>query len=53
VLDEKVSPRIFVAAGIIIAGVAIITVARNRKTPGTPPRRAGPEAIAEPVCEKA
>ncbi|MBI2813159.1 MAG: EamA family transporter [Opitutae bacterium] len=31
-LHEAVSPRIFVAAGIIIAGVAIITVAKNKKS---------------------
>jgi drug/metabolite transporter (DMT)-like permease len=36
VLDERVSPRIFVAAAIIIAGVALITVAKNKK-PGTKP----------------
>lgn len=30
-LHEPVSPRIFVAAGIIIAGVAIITVAKSKK----------------------
>jgi drug/metabolite transporter (DMT)-like permease len=31
VLHETVSPRIFVAAAIIIAGVALITVAKGRK----------------------
>ena len=31
VLHEPVSPRIFVAAAVIIAGVAIITLAKNRK----------------------
>lgn len=31
VLREPVSPRIFVAAAVIVAGVAIITVAKNRK----------------------
>lgn len=40
VLHEPVSPRIFLAASIIIAGVAIITVAKNRKTLVTPPRQA-------------
>ncbi len=32
VLHETVSPRIFVAAAVIIAGVAIITVSRGRKS---------------------
>ncbi len=40
VLHEPVSPRIFVAAGIIIAGVAIITATKNKQTPVTPPRPA-------------
>jgi drug/metabolite transporter (DMT)-like permease len=31
VLHEPVSPRIFLAAGVIIAGVATITFAKNRK----------------------
>lgn len=31
VLDERVSPRIFVAAAIIIAGVALITIAKTKK----------------------
>ncbi len=35
-LHEPVSPRIFVAAGIIIAGVAIITVAKNKKLVAAP-----------------
>lgn len=35
VLHEPVSPRIFVAAAVIIAGVATITVAKNKK-PATP-----------------
>lgn len=32
VLHEPVSPRIFVAAAVIVAGVAIITLAKTRKT---------------------
>lgn len=55
VLHESVSPRIFVAAGIIIAGVAIITVAKN-KQPLAPPARSqtdGPSlqtvAVANPA----
>lgn len=35
VLHEPVSPRIFVAAAIIIAGVVIITVTKNRKPAAT------------------
>lgn len=50
VLHESVSPRIFVAAGIIIAGVAIITVARSRKA-AVPSRSAVIVAPAEPVRE--
>lgn len=53
VLDETVSPRIFVAAAIIIAGVALITVAKNKKPAANTPRPATvatvaptPEAIA-------
>lgn len=40
VLDETVSPRLFVSAAIIIAGVALITVAKNRKALVIPPRQA-------------
>ncbi len=36
ILHEPVSPRIFVASAIIIAGVAIITTAKNRKSPPVP-----------------
>ncbi|MBI2497475.1 MAG: EamA family transporter [Opitutae bacterium] len=53
VLHETVSPRIFVAAGIIIAGVAIITVAKSRKAVSAPPRHAAAVATAEPVRENA
>lgn len=54
VLHEPVSPRIFVAAGVIIAGVAIITVARNKKTLVIPPRQAVAVAVAvvEPARER-
>ena len=31
VLDETISPRLFLAAAIIIAGVALITIAKNKK----------------------
>lgn len=51
VLDERVSPRIFAAAGIIIAGVAIITVAKNKKTLAIPPRQAVAAAAVVPVRE--
>jgi drug/metabolite transporter (DMT)-like permease len=40
ILDETVSPRIFIAAGVIIAGVAVITISKNRKTVAIPPRQA-------------
>ena len=53
ILHEPVSPRIFVAAGVIIAGVALITVAKNRKAPGPAPRPAGAVAPAEPARENA
>ena len=36
VLHEPVSPRIFLAAGIIIAGVAIITATKNKKPAALP-----------------
>ena len=37
VLHEPVSPRIFIAATIIITGVAIITLAKNKKPVATVP----------------
>jgi drug/metabolite transporter (DMT)-like permease len=40
VLDETVSPRLFLAAAIIIAGVALITIAKNKKTLTIAPRQA-------------
>ena len=40
ILHEPVSPRIFTASAIIIAGVAIITTQKNRKTLAIPPRQA-------------
>jgi len=42
VLHEQVNPRIFVAAAIIIAGVAIITLAKNKKPAATTPPDAAP-----------
>ena len=51
ILHEPVSPRIFVAAGVIIAGVAIITVAKNRKS--TPSRPAVVLAATEPARDNA
>lgn len=54
ILHEQVSPRIFLAAGIIIAGVAIITVAKNRKALAPPaPGRAVATATADPARESA
>ncbi|HEX2860027.1 MAG TPA: EamA family transporter [Lacunisphaera sp.] len=40
VLHEPISPRLFVAASIIIAGVALITVAKARKAPAGQPASA-------------
>ncbi len=55
VLHEPVSSRIFIAAAIIIAGVAIITATKNRPAPAAtaspvpaPPVAAGAEARATP-----
>lgn len=39
-LDEPVSARTFVAAAVIIASVAIITVQKNRRQLAVPPRQA-------------
>jgi drug/metabolite transporter (DMT)-like permease len=49
VLHETVSPRIFVAAAIIIAGVAIITVAKTVK----PVARPAPDKSAGPATPAA
>ncbi len=53
VLHEPVSPRIFVAAGVIIAGVAIITVTKNKKSPAAPPHPAEATGPAEPARKSA
>lgn len=53
VLDERVSPRIFVAAAIIIAGVALITIAKSRKPaarPSTTPAVGGPADVRQVVA---
>ena len=47
VLHEAVNPRIFVAAAIIIAGVAIITVAKTIKAAPVAPAAAQSKATAE------
>ena len=52
VLREPVSPRIFAAAGIIVAGVAIITATKNQKSLVTPPRQAV-AATNEPATSEA
>ena len=53
VLHEPVSPRIFLAAGVIIAGVAIITVTKNKKSLAIPPRQAvAAAAVPEPAQER-
>ena len=50
VLHEPVSPRIFVSAAIIIAGVAIITVAKTIKpAPAKPPEELPP--ATEPLTQ--
>jgi len=40
VLHEPISPRLFLAATIIIAGVALITIAKSKKQAVIPPRQA-------------
>ncbi len=50
VLHEPVSPRIFVAAGVIIAGVATITIAKTKKSPAAPAITVAP---AGPARERA
>ncbi len=52
VLHEPVSPRIFVAAGVIIAGVAIITITKNKKSMTLPPRQAVAAVTPEPLRER-
>jgi drug/metabolite transporter (DMT)-like permease len=53
ILQEPVSPRIFVAAAVIIAGVAIITVAKNRKrAPASSPVPAAPHPLRVQVAAK-
>ena len=47
---EPVGPRVFVAAAVIIAGVALITAAKNRKAPVVPSR---PVVVAAPVTQEA
>jgi drug/metabolite transporter (DMT)-like permease len=51
VLHEKVSPRIFLAAAIIIAGVVIITITKNAKPKAAPAPPTEPEAT--PVANTA
>jgi drug/metabolite transporter (DMT)-like permease len=52
VLQETVSPRIFVAAAIIIAGVALITVAKNKKPAAKPVAVSAPAPGAVPATQK-
>lgn len=47
VLDETISPRLFTAAAIIIAGVALITIAKNKKSLTIAPRQAA--AVVNPA----
>ena len=44
VLNETISPRLFLAAAIIIAGVALITIAKNKK----PVARPAPSEVEGP-----
>ncbi len=53
VLHETVSPRIFVAAAIIIAGVALITIAKNKKPAAKSPTVPTPAPGAVPATQKA
>ncbi|HVT73825.1 MAG TPA: EamA family transporter [Lacunisphaera sp.] len=53
ILREPISPRIFVASAIIIAGVAIITTQKNKNTLATPPRQAIAAADVHPDDEPA
>lgn len=48
ILDEPVGGRVFLAAAVIIAGVALITIAKNRKAPVAPPVSARPPGGATP-----
>jgi drug/metabolite transporter (DMT)-like permease len=52
VLHEPVSPRIFVAATIIIAGVALITMAKNRNLPAGSGRPVVAAAPVAPASER-
>jgi drug/metabolite transporter (DMT)-like permease len=44
VLHEPISPRLFLAATIIIAGVALITISKTKQPAVTPPSPAAPPA---------
>ncbi len=49
ILHEPVNPRIFMASAIIIAGVAIITTTKNKRSLAIPPRQAVACTEAEPA----
>lgn len=51
ILDETVNPRIFTAAAVIIAGVAIITFAKTKAKPTAAPA-AAPSSTATPAPVK-
>jgi drug/metabolite transporter (DMT)-like permease len=51
VLHEPVSPRIFTASAIIIAGVAIITTTKNKKSLAILPRQAVAAAEVRPASD--
>jgi drug/metabolite transporter (DMT)-like permease len=52
VLNETVSPRIFVAAAIIIAGVALITIAKNKKSAPKPTAATASLPSTAPAVQK-
>jgi drug/metabolite transporter (DMT)-like permease len=50
ILDESVSPRIFLGAAVIIGGVVIITVSKNRKAkPAAPLASPTPAPASQPA----
>jgi drug/metabolite transporter (DMT)-like permease len=52
VLHEPISPRLFLAATIIIAGVALITISKTKKPAAAQPAAAAP-STTKPITQKA
>jgi len=50
ILHETVSPRIFLGAAIIIAGVVIITISKNRKPKPAAPLADSPVPAPQPAA---